>query len=225
MLYAGHMTTRRLEAFSDGVFAVAITLLIFNIQPPAAGAEGLWRALRDEWPSYASYAVSFLIIGIIWVNHHGIFDRIVRVDRPLLFLNLLLLMVVVAIPFPTALLAKYIQSGANSHVAAAVYRGTMTCMAIGFCLIWGYAILHPDLIDERVDLAAARATYPRFAAGVLIYLVTIAVAFISAIACFILHAVIALYYVFDQIANRDALTEGTATIQEEPESPVRTGGG
>lgn len=220
------MTTRRLEAFSDGVFAVAITLLIFNVQTPSVGADKLWQAMLDAWPSYASYAVSFLIIGIIWVNHHAIFDRIRRVDRPLLFLNLFLLMTVVAIPFPTALLARYILSGANSHVAAAVYSGTMTCMAIGFALIWGYAVLHPDLLDERIDPVAVRATYPRFAGGVAIYLVTIAVAFISAVVCFVLHAVIALYYVFDQIANRVAMSEETRRGEKMAEdSPAGTGRG
>src|ERR687886_2911700 len=124
------MTTGRLEAFSDGVFAVAITLLVLDIQPPsdARTQSGLWRALGDLWPHYAAYAVSFLIIGIVWVNHHAVLALIARVDRGLAFLNLLLLMAVALIPFATALLAEYLSHGAPEHVAAAAYSVLITLM-------------------------------------------------------------------------------------------------
>jgi uncharacterized membrane protein len=98
------MPTTRLEAFSDGVFAIAITILVLNLRvPPPALAHGgrLGHLLLGLWPNYASYVVSFLVIGIIWVNHHVLFHHVGRVDRPLLFVNLLLLLFVVAIPFPT----------------------------------------------------------------------------------------------------------------------------
>lgn len=194
------MEKHRVEAFSDGVFAVAITLLIFNIVQPHVGDGQLFRALRDQWPGYASYAVSFLVIGIIWVNHHGTFRRIGKVDRPLLFFNLLLLMTVVFIPFPTGLMATYIQSGENSHIAAAVYSITMTLMGVAFGTIWGYAAYHPDLLAPDVDRELARASVPRFVLGTVIYVFTIGIAFISAALCLIVHAIIALYYVFDQTA-------------------------
>lgn len=103
----GRVEKTRLEAFSDGVFAVAITLLVLDLRVPRdAQPGGLGHALNDLWPNYASYVVSFFIIGIIWVNHHAMLGFIRRVDRTLLFLNLLLLLFIALIPFPTALLAE-----------------------------------------------------------------------------------------------------------------------
>ena len=113
------MKTNRLEAFSDGVFAVAITLLILEINVPEG--EHLWHELKEEWPSFASFFVSFWVIGIIWVNHHGLLDHLKRADRGVLYLNLLVLMTVVFIPFSTALMADHLKSGADEEVAAFVY--------------------------------------------------------------------------------------------------------
>lgn len=193
--------TGRLQAFSDGVFAVAITLLIFNIATPRVGQGLLTRALLDQWPSYASYAVSFLTIGIIWVNHHGTFTHVARTDRPLLFINLLLLMTVSFIPFPTNLLSQYIQSGgSNARTAAFVYAATMTAMSIAFSAVWIYAIqrglLHPDHVDRR----RVRASVPRFGFGLLIYGSGMALALVSPLLDLALFALLALFYVFDQQA-------------------------
>ena len=114
--------TSRLEAFSDGVFAIAITLLVLELHVPETGDRSLARALAHEWPQFAAYLTSFLIIGIMWVNHHSMFREITRVDRPLLFLNLLLLLWTALLPFPTELIARYLRAGgADAHVAAAVY--------------------------------------------------------------------------------------------------------
>jgi uncharacterized membrane protein len=114
-------SSRRLEAFSDGVFAIAITLLVLDLAVPprehAPDGESLASALGHQWPSYFAYLVSFLVIGIIWVNHHAVFDRVRLVDRPVMFVNLALLLVVSAIPFPTHLLAEYLTAGSDSHVA------------------------------------------------------------------------------------------------------------
>jgi uncharacterized membrane protein len=96
------LSTSRTEAFSDGVFAIAATLLVLELKVPHVEPGGLWDALLEQWPSYATYVVSFLIIGIIWVNHHAVMERIRRVNRRLLFMNLVFLMVVAVIPFPTA---------------------------------------------------------------------------------------------------------------------------
>ena len=116
-------SSRRLEGFSDGVFAIAITLLVLDIAVPARdqiGAGGLSSALAKEWPSYFAYLVSFLVIGIIWVNHHTMFSKVKLVDRPVLFANLALLLVVSALPFPTRLLAEYLTAGSDAHTAAAI---------------------------------------------------------------------------------------------------------
>jgi len=128
----------RAEAFSDGVFAVAATLLVFSLVAPKV-SRGLDQALLQEWPSYAAYAISFGTIVVIWVNHHVVFETIARVDRPFLFINALLLMTVAAIPFPTALLAQYLQAGHDQKVAAFAYGLTMSAMAVAFSIMTLYA--------------------------------------------------------------------------------------
>jgi uncharacterized membrane protein len=197
------MTTTRLEAFSDGVFAIAITLLILDLHvPPLSDTpQGeLGGRLLSLWPSYASYVVSFLVIGIIWVNHTAMFHHIDRVDRPLLFLNLLLLLFVVAIPFPTGMMAEYVrEGGANSHVAAAAYSVTMFGMAISFGGLWLRVVRGRSLLGTTIDQAAARSTVIRFTAGNAGYLILIGLAFVSAPLTLALHFVLAVYYVFNQL--------------------------
>lgn len=123
--------TGRVEAFSDGVFAIAITLLIIEIGVPhVEGEEGLAHALRQLWPSYFGFALSFVTIGIIWMNHHGMFKDIERVDHSMMVLNLLLLMCVSFIPFPTAVLAEYMRNDDNALAATLAYGGTFTLTAI-----------------------------------------------------------------------------------------------
>jgi uncharacterized membrane protein len=129
----------RTEAFSDGVFAVAATLLVFSLQAPVVRSGQLAQALLSEWPSYAAYAISFGTILVIWVNHHAVLDSIAHFDRSLLFLNGLLLLTVAAIPFPTGLLAHYLQAGHDQNAAAVAYGVTMSFMALAFTLINVYA--------------------------------------------------------------------------------------
>ena len=103
-------TTSRVEAFSDGVLAIAITLLVLEIRPPdVPSGSTLAKELLHLWPKYAVFAVSFITIGIMWVNHHALFQGIASVDRSLLFVNLLLLMAISFVPFPTAVLGDYLR--------------------------------------------------------------------------------------------------------------------
>ena len=156
--------------------------------------------LLAAWPNYASYVVSFLVIGIIWVNHHAMFHHVDRADRPLLFLNLLLLLFVAAIPFPTGLLAEYVlEGGRNSHVAAAAYSLTMFGMAISFGALWLWVTRRDGLLGARIDRATARATVARFTAGNLAYLALIGLAFVSAPLTLAGHFALAAYYVFNQL--------------------------
>ncbi|MCW7944600.1 hypothetical protein AAW14_21965 [Streptomyces hygroscopicus] len=190
----------RVEAFSDGVFAIAITLLILEIKVPKVGEHGgLWHALGAQWPSYAAYVVSFLVIGIMWVNHHQLFSYVARVDRTLMFLNLLVLMVVAAVPWPTAMLAEYLREGEASHVAAAVYSMVMVVMAFTFQALWWHLTRTGHLFDSRVDAPAARATRVRFALGSLAYPLTVGLSFVSAPLTLAAHGLIALYYGFNQV--------------------------
>ena len=148
-------TTRRLEAFSDGVIAIAITLLVLEISVPDATPGKLLDALGDQWPSYAAFVLSFVVIGIMWVSHHSMFERIANVDRRLLFLNLLLLLGIAFLPFPTALLAAYLkQGGENSHLAAAVYSATMAVIGVFFLLMWHHLYLKPELLVAGIGATA-----------------------------------------------------------------------
>src|SRR3954470_3464611 len=142
------MTKNRLEAFSDGVFAVAITLLVLEIAIPAGG--DLWDKLGDEWPSFASFFVSFWVIGIIWVNHHGVIDHLKQADRGVLYLNLLVLMSVVVIPFSTALPAEHLNSEADETGAAAVYAGSLVLMASSFGPLWEYITRRRQLLGVEL---------------------------------------------------------------------------
>ncbi|MEU0004320.1 TMEM175 family protein [Streptomyces sp. NPDC006314] len=190
----------RVEAFSDGVFAIAITLLVLDIKVPEAGEHGgLWHALGAQWPSYTAYAVSFLVIGIMWVNHHQIFSHVAQVDRTLMFLNLLLLMVVAAVPWPTAMLAEYLREDTASHAAAAVYSLVMVAMALAFQALWWHLTRTGHLFDARVDVPAARATRIRFALGSLGYPLAVGLAFVSAPLTLAAHGLLALYYGFNQV--------------------------
>jgi uncharacterized membrane protein len=188
-------TTRRLEAFSDGVISIAITLLVLEISIPEARPGKLFDALAKQWPSYAAFVLSFVVIGIMWVSHHSMFERIANVDRRLLFLNLLLLMGIAFLPFPTALLASYLrQGGSNSHLAAAVYSATMAVIGIFFLLMWHHLTRFPDLMIAGIGRDRAREAMRRSLVGPVVYGLTIPLAFISAWACFVVYALIALYF-------------------------------
>ena len=190
----GPMPTSRVEAFSDGVFAIAITLLIIDVRPPHSAPGELGGDLVSIWPSYAAYVVSFAIIGIIWVNHHDIFKQVVAIDRPLLFLNLFLLLTVAFLPFPTVLLADYLRSGANSHIAAAVYSVNMTAIGLAFIAMWTYLARVPALLDPGVGAGGARLARRSAAIGPMLYAISIPLAFVSALACLIVYAALALYF-------------------------------
>jgi len=192
------LNTNRAEAFSDGVFAIAATLLVLELKVPHVEPGGLSEALLERWPSYATYVVSFLIIGIIWVNHHAVMDRIKNVNRRLLFMNLVFLMVVAVIPFPTSLLADYIQAGHDERLAAAVYSGTMALMGVSFGAMWAYAVLSNDLLlHEGVDANRARRSLWMFALGNPLYVLAIGVSLLSATLALAINALLALFYLFD----------------------------
>jgi uncharacterized membrane protein len=198
------LSSGRVEAFSDGVMAIAITLLILDVRVPVAEEGDLARALAHQWPSYAAYAVTFLIIGIMWVNHHFLFDRVRAVTRPLLYLNIGLLMGIAFLPFPTALLAEYLREDANSHVAAAVYSATMVAIGVGFVALWWHLTRHPELLEEDSDVAVARVALRRSVVGPIVYAGTFALAFVSAPACLIVDALMAVYFMTYRVRGPEA---------------------
>jgi uncharacterized membrane protein len=197
------VTKLRLEAFSDAVFAVAITILALDLKVPDSAAlaahHGLWGAIRFGWPTYAAYATSFVVIGIIWVSHNGVFRHIEAIDRGLLFCNLLLLMFIVAIPFTTALVAAELNDGHAGDVAVALYSGVMFAHAVGFSGLWWWAATHPALLASHVNPVRARKAVLRFGMGTPIYAAMIGISFVSPKLTLLLHFVLAIVYSFEQL--------------------------
>jgi uncharacterized membrane protein len=177
--------TGRMEAFSDGVFAIAITLLILDIKVPTAAFVhqkhmALLAALGHQWPGYLAYITSFLTILIMWVNHHKMFQQIRRCDHFFLILNGFLLLGVTTVPFPTALLAEYIREpGANAKVAALAYSGLFIFIGIIFHMLWRYAATGNRLLGSNHDPVAVRAITQQYRFGPVLYVVTFLLAFVS----------------------------------------------
>ena len=188
------MRTSRLEAFSDGVFAIAATLLVLELRVPP-GEPDLFRRLLDLWPAYAAYLISFLTIGIIWVNHHTVLRQLRGIDRTFLFINVFFLLCIAFIPFPTRLLATYVRTD-DGKAAALAYGVTLTITALFFNLMWRYAIggggrlLRPDADRREVD-GITRSYRP----GVPMYAAATVVGGFQAELGAALFAAIALFYV------------------------------
>jgi len=199
--------TGRIEAFSDGVFAIAITLLVIEIGVPhmndAPLGATLFGELADQWPSYLAYVISFLQIGVIWANHHNRFRFIVRSDHGLLFLNILFLMCVAFIPFPTALLAEYLgETATESATAGIVYAGSLMVTAFFFTLLWLYVAGSRRLLDQSLDLTIIRAMTRRYVLGMLFYVLAFAISFVSLAASLVLLVVLALLFILPEASER-----------------------
>ncbi len=193
------MSTGRAEAFSDGVFAVAITLLVFGLRPTGHGP--LTHQLLHAWPQYFAYVVSFLTIGIMWMNHHTILAHVTRVDRPLLVLNLLLLMGVVAIPFPTALVAENLFHPGGT-AAAVTYGLVMIAISVGFAGLWIYVTTHAPALGAALPTETLRSSVPGFTFGLAVYVAaTLIAAYVSALAALIIFGVLAVYYLFEHLPS------------------------
>jgi uncharacterized membrane protein len=187
--------TGRVEAFSDGVFAVAITLLVLNIKIPGLDLsdDKLKQALVDELPTLAAYATSFATIGVMWLNHHRLYSHIKRTDTGLLLLNILLLLVIVFIPVPTALVAEYLVH-LDQHAAALLYSGTMVILAVCFNLLWRYASYHNRLLGKNADTRVVRAISGQYWFGPLAYLIAFVLALFNTPASLILNFLLALFF-------------------------------
>jgi uncharacterized membrane protein len=193
----------RLEAFSDGVFAVAITLLALDLTVAGPGHGRLLHQLWMHWPAFAAYVISFFTIGIVWVNHHVLVRSITVVTRTLLFLNLVLLLFVVLIPFATGVAAEYLTAKdltANGgsvwdpRVALALYGAVFLGMSIGFGSIFEWT-LHGGRVSQPVPVERRWAARVRFVGGAGVYVIAIVVALFSPVASFVIIALVAVYYV------------------------------
>ncbi len=190
--------TTRLEAFSDGVFAIAVTLLIFQVKVPdhneVAAAGGLWSALGTHWPSYLGYLVSFLTLGIMWVNHHAIFQYVRRADRRFLLVNVLFLMGIAFVPFPTAVLAEYLTQPGQRLAATLFYGGVLVAIALLFNLVWWAGVRHRRLLGPNVHEAGLDTISRRYRLGPIGYLVATALALVNIWASLAVHVGLALLF-------------------------------
>ena len=202
------MDSRRAESFSDGVFAVAITILVFNLLTVGSTTSQLtWDFLGSKWPSYFAYVVSFLTIGIMWVNHHGMFAQVSRVNRQLLLLNLLLLLGIVALPFPTALVAEHLINSMppSATVAVVLYGINMIVISVVFGSTWLYLAWHAGGLGGTPLLRRLNWSTLRFTAGNVAYVGgTLIAAFLSPIAGLIIFGLTGLYYVFEHLPGATA---------------------
>jgi len=194
------------------VFAVAITILVFNLLPIASSSAHSLSAttLLHDWPAYLAYVVSFLTIGIMWLNHHTMLSAVSRVDRPVLVLNLLLLMGVVAIPFPTALVADHLNDGDAGKVATVTYGLVMIAIAIGYALLWMYLAAHQQELGARRRVRRPRLSTVRFTAGNAGYISGTLIALVAPVAALIIFGLLAVYYLFEHLPAADADDDGGA---------------
>jgi uncharacterized membrane protein len=188
--------TQRFEALSDGVFAIAITLLVLDLAVPTTphSSHHLLNAIADDWPGYLGYLVSFSTIGAIWLGHNALTDYLDQVDSFLLRLNLLLLLFVSFLPFPTRLLAEYVTTGRAERVASTFYGLALLICAALLSVLWRYAwhahLVRPDVHDEELTLLRSRLT-----PGLAAYVLVIALGLLVPVAALVGYLLIALYFV------------------------------
>ena len=201
------MDRTRLEAFSDGVFAVAITLLALNL---TVKGPGLQHQLWEQRWSFGAYLTSFAVIGIIWVNHHAVIKSIAKVNRTLLFLNLVLLLFVVLIPFSTAAAAQYLPVGGEDvKVALAMYSAVFLGMSIGFGSVFEWT-LHGDHRTVPLPPQAHWRARLRFVGGTGVYAISGVVSLFNAVIAFGLIALVAVYYIVER-------TPGAPDAESQPD--------
>jgi uncharacterized membrane protein len=206
------MSPNRLEAFSDGVFAIAITLLVLDLHVPAPGSGELGHELLAQWPSYAAYVISFLTIGIIWINHHAAFGRLRSVDHSILVWNLVLLLTVGALPFTTSLMAEYLKEGSGERLAAGIYGASFLVMGAVFVGVNRHILLgRPRLLKHPMAPEDARRVLRFAALGQVPYLFAVVLAVVSPYITLAICAGTAVYYSLP-IASRGAGGQSDAGI-------------
>ena len=200
--------TNRLEAFSDGVFAIAITLLVLDIQVPPSAFDDLWRGILDEWPSYLAYMTSFITIGALWLAHHAIFRRLQFANQRVMQVNLLLLMAVAFLPFPTRLLAQAIHSEDAERAAVIFYGTSLLAIQILLSALWAIvardrSLLQPGVSSGEVN-AIMRAATPSLGFYVVVIVLAVLAPKVAAFGYLVIAIVAVLRARGDQSASREA---------------------
>lgn len=195
---SGPSETARVEAFSDGVFAIAITLLVLEIRVPPPDVTGhgstLLPALLRLWPSYLGYLISFVTIGVMWVNHHSMFVLIRQTDRYFLLLSVFFLMCIAFLPFPTGLLAEYLAEPKGRRVAVATYSASFVLIALAYNALWWYAVQEGRLLEPNADREAVRTISRRYLIGPIAYGASFVFAFINVWASLAVHGFLIAFY-------------------------------
>jgi uncharacterized membrane protein len=186
--------TSRVEAFSDGVFAVAVTLLILTIQVPSSTTTNIPEHVAQQGPFFLAYAVSFLSILVMWANHHGIFNLVIRTDRVLILLNGVLLMLITFFDYPTAIVGAALREQAYQQFAALFYTGTLVVLTIVYNVFWRYIAAHPRLIDQHVNPATIQRISREYRFGPIFYLIAFGLAYINALAGILATLLLAIYF-------------------------------
>ena len=204
--------TARLETFADGVMAIAITLLILDVHVPQVAGRSLGSALAKQWPSYAGFLVSFLTIGIIWVNHHHMFKLIARTNHAFLMLNVLFLMTICVLPFPTALVADYVRRPDGRVAATVVYGGAMTAIAVMFNVVWRYAAANHRLLVPGISDDALAKMGRNYLAGPVVYGAATVIAFIQPYISLAIFAALAVYWLLPGTGPRSDVLRAAPPI-------------
>lgn len=190
------MSTARLETFADGVFAIAATLLILNVDAQVGDVHDLGARIAHVWPSYLAYAVSFVTIGIMWINHHTILEQVERADRRFLLANIGLLTCIAFVPFPTRLVAEHVR-GDGAEAAALTFGFTMVATAIMFNVTWLYASIGRRLLRRDAHAGIVSGVTRSYLPGPWIYLAGTLIAFASPTASVVVFLAIAVFYVVE----------------------------
>jgi uncharacterized membrane protein len=207
--------TARVEMFSDGVFAIAITLLSFGLVVPSHDHEPLLARLIHGWPRYIAFVTSFVTIGIVWINHHRLFTHIHRVSHGLLLWNGLLLMSVTLIPFTSGLVAEYVGHD-DARTASAVYSASFVFTTLSFNLVWRHATHQHRLLDRHVTPAMIHRINLQYGFGPVLYLMSFAVAFVSGLASVIIDCAVAVFFALPAFTFADAASRASP-IRDDPE--------
>jgi uncharacterized membrane protein len=195
------MDKSRVETFSDGIFAIAITLLVLTIAQPRS-YHRLGHSLVHNWPSFAAYAVSFAVIGIMWLNHHTVFSVLERLDRPGFYWNLLLLLTIVFLPYPTGVFGTALGKDSGARVAAVFYSLTMAINAYAWAGLWLYVSGRRRLLRAEFPEERRRSATVGFTIGPIAYTIVVGIALINAYLCLACHAALAIYYALDPISRQ-----------------------
>lgn len=196
-----YLSVDRLAALTDGVFAIAITLLALEVPIPHVGdgetGQALTDALIDQWPSYAAYVVTFFLIGAYWINHHRMFNLLKGIDHRFLIFNIFFLMAIAIIPFPNAFLAEYLLEPELRGVAAAVFGLAMAVVAVWYNVVWRYAGWRMRLIKPECDSARLRQVLNSYLIGPVAYLIGVAFSFFAPVVSLVIYAIIPIGYFFE----------------------------